>query len=311
VLNDLVQEGLLYRLQGKGTFVASTRPQKNTIDLDQIAIVISSKLTEVLFSDILSETQSGAAENGFDLIFSDSKNDARIEFDYIERLKNKVKGFIIFPSDNYAWEGLSRKALTDLKNENLPFVLIDRRIPDFEANFVGTDNFAGAYEAVSELFRENYESVACLTCNDWRGKSALVERLEGYKKAVRDCGKKEIILEVERGNPNLPAVENFMGAKRNSAIFSTENLQMDKVLNIASKHNLNIPNDLGIITFDKTRNYTPIPLSIVSQPMKEIGERAAKILIEKIKSGRTNECVDIKLKPKLILAESTRNKKTN
>lgn len=301
-LNDLTDEGYLYRIRGKGTFVSAIQKKESKAS-DLIAIVMPSQQTGSMFSDIIVGSQAEAAANGLDMIYSNSRDTAVTECEYIERLKDKVRGLILFLTDNYADWARSKKALENLRKENIPFVLIDRHIPGFETDFVGTDNFTGAYDAVTELIREAYDDVACVICSDWQERSALVERLNGYKKAVKDNGRKEIILEVERKNPEMPTVQDFLKKGRNKALFTAE---IQEAVNIAGQSRLVIPGELGIIGFDKVEVYTPLQLSVVAQPMKAIGENAAKLLIERIKGNKSTKPMQIRLKPELILNKSTR-----
>jgi len=304
-LNDLTDEGYLYRIRGKGTFVSS-RPQKERAATDLVALVMPSQQSGSMFSDIIVGSQNSAALGGFDLIFSNSKDNAIIESEYIERLMKKVRGFIIFLSDDYPHLNISRKTLENLRKENIPFVLIDRHMPGLDSDFVGTDNFAGAYNAVTELFLENYENIACVICDDWKQRSALAERLDGYRKAIRDNGRKEIVIEVKRRKGDMPAVAELLRREKNVGIFSPEIFEAAKILELALKHKRGIPEDIGIIGFDKAEIHTQIPLSIVTQPMRAIGEKAAKLLLERINGGKASKAIEIRLKPELVLSESTR-----
>jgi DNA-binding LacI/PurR family transcriptional regulator len=303
-LNSLTEEGYLYRIRGKGTFV-SPFPKKD-LAADIIAIVIPSQQTGTMFSEIVIGSQKGAVSKGFDLIYSNSNDSALVEAEYIEQLKKKVKGFIIFLTDDYARWDVSKKTIQALKHERIPFVLIDRYMPDLNSDFVGTDNFAGACAAVNELTRKNYENIACVICNDWKERSALRERLEGYKKAIKENQKKAMIIEIERTKTKAPELLDFLQKEKNAGIFTAESLDAVKIMEFAVDKKLKIPEDIGIVGFDKPEEYTPIPMSFVEQPMMEIGIKAAKLLIDRI-NGENSIRRNIRIKPELILNRSVRN----
>ena len=70
--------------------------------------------------------------------------------------------------------------------EEMPLVAIDRRVPGVELDFVGTDNYRGAYEATRHLISQGHVRIAHLTRLETT--EAAADRLCGYQQALRDAG---------------------------------------------------------------------------------------------------------------------------
>ena len=68
----------------------------------------------------------------------------------------------------------------------MPVVAIDRRVPGVALDFVGTDNFRGAYEATQHLISQGHTRIAHLTRMETT--EAAADRLGGYQQALHDAG---------------------------------------------------------------------------------------------------------------------------
>ena len=67
--------------------------------------------------------------------------------------------------------------------------------------------------------------------------------------------------------------------------------------------NLTIPKDFSIVGFDGLANEV-IPLTTVKQPIYNVGERLAEVLISRI-NNRSKEIEKILLKPEIIISKSS------
>ena len=94
--------------------------------------------------------------------------------------------------------------------------------------------------------------------------------------------------------------------KKVDAIFAGNDVIALGILDYASTHEYNIPNDLGVIGFDNIF-YSDLPqiqLTTMHQPKYELGEYAVKILLDKILNGENKVKKRITLDPKLIIRKT-------
>jgi len=69
---------------------------------------------------------------------------------------------------------------------------------------------------------------------------------------------------------------------------------------------LKVPDDISVMGFDDIREaaYQSPALTTIRQPLREIGETAARTLVDRIE-GRRNAVAEIAVEPTLVVREST------
>src|SRR5580658_523665 len=103
-------------------------------------------LMQSFFAEIASALTAALSPAGYHLLISHSSENAAEEVANIDLLvSRKVDGLIIASAQR------SAKAFRSLKT---PYVLIDRRVPGLEANYVGTRNEEIGYLATSHLIEQ-------------------------------------------------------------------------------------------------------------------------------------------------------------
>jgi LacI family transcriptional regulator len=98
-----------------------------------------------------------------------------------------------------------------------------------------------------------------------------------------------------------------------TAIFVT-NYEMTLGAIVAlNERNVKIPDELSLIGFDDLYLSKVIrpPLSIVVQPMQQIGETAANLLVKRLKGDTANFPAMFRLKTEVIMRESVRDLTSN
>jgi LacI family transcriptional regulator len=94
--------------------------------------------------------------------------------------------------------------------------------------------------------------------------------------------------------------------KHFTALFAYNDIAAIGAIRAIREAGLNVPEDISVIGFDDIREaaYQSPSLSTVRQPLREMGEIAARTLVDRIE-GRKNSILEIALKPTLIAREST------
>lgn len=234
---------------------------------------------------------------GYNLVISSSDESAQNENKLINIMLNQqVDGLIIATTQNdvNSFEGL--------RERGLPFVLIDRKIDGYEANYVGVDNFDGTYRLTKLLMKEGYKDIFYLSVTpDFL--STIREREQGYLKAI---GKKKALTEkVNFNDPEKDVDEIVQNIIKNkpvkTAIIASNNNVAKCCLKAFKKYGLKIPNDIALVSFDDIElfEFSNPPITAISQPLDEIGEQAADLLIKNL-SGKKEKCKNIVLKTGII-----------
>lgn len=257
--------------------------------------ILIPELNNIFCAEIITEVEDILRSHGYATMICDCRTDANREIEAIEFLKKRrVDGVIVMPS------GSKGKHFEKLIRAGIPVVLLDRKLDDIECDCVLVDNKEGAKGAVERLIRAGHQKIGMIT-----GPSDVFtakERLLGYYEALRDAN-------IERDNRlisyNDYTIKGGMAGLRKlveenpemTAVFvSNYELTMGVVIE-ANELNLSIPEQLSVVGFDNVefaRACVP-KLSIVSQPTKEIAEKLAEIMLDRLEheNERTNLIVKL------------------
>ncbi len=253
--------------------------------------LIIADIANPFFGKLGREIEQEAARYGYHVIFCSShENPEKSEQQIAMLQQSQVDGYIISPPIH------SEEQIRSLSKGNIPYVLIDRYFPGIESNCIVVDNFEAAYQATNHLLKLGRKKIANITVN-----LELVnmrERTEGYKQALADRS-----IEVDE---NLIKVLPFSHDNKDVSTAIRElagdrdNLKVDAILFSTSKIGimgiecvteigLKIPDEIAVVSFDNADAYKICvsPVSVVAQPLKEIGTKAVRILLDEIAHPET------------------------
>ncbi|MDI3548781.1 MAG: GntR family transcriptional regulator, arabinose operon transcriptional repressor [Halanaerobiales bacterium] len=289
-IQELVHEGHLYRVQGSGTFVFD-----NTNAFEHFGSSIGVILTHCeheMEANILSGIENIIQEKGFRMTFVSSHDDYQREAEYIHRMRlNGVKGLIIMPAEDQK----ESNAITDLKNEKFPFVLVDRRLQDCETDCVMSDNIDGGYKATEYLIEIGHTKIGFVK-RKYSKTSSITDRIIGYKNALKEYGIEilpELIFSYDENLQEEEIHSSLSKYVKNTgvtAIVAINDYVALDIIKMSRKRNIQIPEELSLIGFDNLdfTKHLEVPLTTIAQSPKEIGEEAAKLLVEKINNQQGN-----------------------
>lgn len=195
----------------------------------------------------------------------------------------QVDGLIIVPVEN------CEKDILYLNKHEIPFVLIDRILPDIEANIIAIDNSRAAFRATNQLIKTGHKRIGFIS---YQSKLLnLADRKNGYllalaaakikanEKLIKEVSERNLADEVRTSIDQLlklsPAVD--------SIFFATETLAVEGLRYINQLH-IQVPQQLGIVSFDKSESFEMFycPITHGSQPLEEIGRLAVTTLLDTI-----------------------------
>lgn len=195
-----------------------------------------------------------------------------------------------------------------INEKTCPVVLIDVPDDSFEDfDKVIIDNLEGAKEAVRYLIEIGHSRIGFIS-----DVVTTKKRFEGYKEALKGKNIKidEELIEIRIGRSEEVGYQaglKLLSRKdRPTAIFCVNDLIAIGLLRASFELNIKVPEHLSIIGFDDipVSRYLPIPLTTVSQPIKDIAREAVLLLIDRIKNPE-RPCITKKLKTNLIIRKST------
>lgn len=247
--------------------------------------LIVSDISNIFFAKIGRSVEDKAGSCGYNVIFSSSDENSQKESQLLQVMKDRrVDGLIISSTQ------VNKNEILELKNENYPFVLIDRYFTDIDTNYVVADNFEGSYQAVNHLIKLGHRKIGHITVFPDHVQ-CMQERLSGYKKALEDNGiefnpylVKDISWGNMKENVEMSLRELLKPPYSVSALFVTNNRLTINSIDCINNLRLRIPQDLALVSFDDIDLFrlSYPPITAVAQNEERIGAEAVKILLEEI-----------------------------
>jgi LacI family kdg operon repressor len=272
-----------------------------------IGMVIAD-ITNPFSTEMLRGAETICKKNDYSLIVCNTDNDPVEELDYIFMLQaHRIDGLIINTT------GKNNEFLYKLAaDDEIPVVLVDRKIPELDFDTISVDNKEGTSEIVNFLLEKGYERIAFFT-EPVKKISSRIERMDTFIKILSE--KKhmnaskdlyEIDINISKNLEN--GINSFLenSQKNSRVIFATNGVILLKIMSIIKSKNLRIPEDIGIVGFDNPE-WTEIignGITTFAQPAYKIGNTAMNRILSRI-NGDVDEPKIIELPGQLIIRGST------
>ncbi|MHC1703604.1 MAG: LacI family DNA-binding transcriptional regulator [Tenuifilaceae bacterium] len=250
--------------------------------------LIVSDIANSFYSKIARNIEDLAEEHGYNLITCSTDEDIQRELRLIKLLRGKqVDGLIISSSQENAEEFIRLKA------EGFPFVLIDRYFVGLDIPAVVVNNRSGAEHATNHLFTQGYKRPMALAISPVHVYT-IHERVAGFRNELRDMSMKPWIEKVPFEDP-FGFIDSLIEKLKKTnqlpdSIFAMNNNIATATLQALRKHNISIPDQIGLVCFDDVPYFNFIQPSItaVAQPIKEISSVSFELLL-KLMNGKAEE----------------------
>ncbi|MCC7447860.1 MAG: GntR family transcriptional regulator [Anaerolineae bacterium] len=307
-------EGLLYRVHGKGTYVAEsagTQPAK------LIGFLIPN-FRSTFDSQLLSGAERYLRERGYRVMFAHTDRAVDEENRLMREMSREgVSGFLLWPAMG---EGQRRYLEA---NHAIPAVFLDRSIPGVDYPCVAAEHYQGGCYAVQHLIDLGHSAIGFVSrphLTLW----PIAERLRAYNDTLHAAGllPHPPILVGDSAELGVRyAEESYADARgqeisqlqvilsqpdRPTALFAMNDLMALQVLRAANLAGLKVPDDLSLVGFDDMEIVSHIdpPLTTVAQNPFRVGAEAARVLLDLV-GGKRPDQPTILLPTRLIVREST------
>jgi DNA-binding LacI/PurR family transcriptional regulator len=308
----LVNEGLIERVQGRGTFVGqlpSNGGPVTQLERKQIGLVLNRTLLTQVNMDLLVGVEQAAKSHGYSVSFTYSEGNQEQQARDIALLRaNHVLGMIIYPLGDTTHDA----SIQQLQADHVPLVLMDRYFPDLAIDYVGLDNVGSGYRATEHLLILGHRRIGFVFSHEETLRTTSVhERWLGYCKALQKYGvsydEAQVVPDFRHLQMSAHAglIEFLERPDRPDAIFAVNDYVALDVMQAAKAIHLHIPEDLAVVGFDDRSFAAHVhpPLTTIVQPFMDVGLRAGTLLISRIE-GIGGAPKHIELPTNLIIRES-------
>ena len=253
---------------------------------------------------VLRGAEKACQEAGYLVMLFNLGNEGGREQEAIEALSSyQVDGFILNTLGGEA------RAIAQATRHGKPVVLVDRRHPGMQADFVSLDNAGAARLGVQHLADTGHQSLLYVT-EPVRGVSSREERSAAVQGCAAALGAplQARVFENPADDPDgLDAALRQLRGQPRPAVFCGNAIITLRVAAAAARLDCRLGQDLGLIGFDETE-WAPLVgpgLSTLAQPTDALGRQATRCLLERLQ-GQAPPPRQILLPATLIARGSTR-----
>lgn len=303
-LNELEQEGLIYRVRGKGSFVKAKETSATTIE--ESFVIKNNKALFIL--PFLNDLSVGNFTEG--LLPTLQQEQIEVSMATLDVFKQKTvdeltqeyDGLIYYAEDT----DLYLDILVKLSMKHFPVIVLDKK--HFELNFptILSDNVNGGFLATQQLIAQGHERIAYLFGNTTHPQS-VKNRYVGYLHALNQA---DIAFHTSSGDEkatNHDLIE-YLTENNITGIVCENDLVAIEAMRILKQHHYHVPDDFSIIGFDNIQasQFVDPPLTTIAQDFTLIGAIAGETLITWLKTKKMPQ--DQKVPVRLITRQSTKER---
>ncbi|MDB5054650.1 MAG: araR [Bacilli bacterium] len=309
---ELEQEGWLYRIQGKGTFVA--KPQIQQEKSIQTIGFLTTYISDYIFPHIVRGAEAVLRQKGYRLFLSSTDNDKEKEKDCLKMMLNQsLSGMIIEPTKS-AEGNPNLSYFLSMDYQKIPYIMINERYTEMDCPYIKVDDESGGFQAAEHLIQLGHRRIAgFFKTDDLQG----VHRLKGFIRAHHQYQvplSPELAIHYTTEEKVLKPYEAALGLlghtdQRVTAFVCYNDELAVQLLGAIRQVGLSVPQDISIVGFDDSSlaTATEIQLTTLSHPKTEIGTEAAELIIAMIEhKGEEKSKVAQIHQPKLIIRDSTK-----
>lgn len=247
--------------------------------------LIIEDISNSFFSRIARLIEDKAYKRGYKIIYSSTENSIDKAKELINMFKSrKVDAYIISPV-----KGIEEDIKMLLDDGN-PVILFDRNLPDLNVSYVGADHFTASYQSIQSFIDQGKKNIALVTTDI--NVEQIIERFEGYKKALEDNGityNEELVVKVhfnQDEQATIDQVKALFNSKNIDAVLFATNYLAIGGLKALKQINKKIDDNFAVIAYDDHEAFelhTP-SVSAVQQPLEEIAETIIKLILSQLSS---------------------------
>lgn len=290
-LRELEVEGYLRRYPGRGSFVAPAAERARRAGLTGMRMIamacpiISSFHVRAVIEGFSTRLQAEDIQTVTYFLGVNENTEARLLADIRH---TGVEGLALW-KDKYEDAAHERALLERFRATRFPFVLCDRYLEGFDADFVGTDNHAVGYSLTRALLDEGHTRIGflALAFNITTSK----ERLEGYREALAEAGLDFVAhrigaLGVAADNADAVVMGLLACQARPTALLCADEKAAGAALAVLHRRGYRVPEDmrLACVNDGDNEDCLGVPVIQARQQSQRIGQETADVLLARMEN---------------------------
>ncbi|MCC8034998.1 MAG: LacI family transcriptional regulator [Rikenellaceae bacterium] len=259
--------------------------------------VVVSDISNNFFSDIARKIEDTAYGLDYSVIFgSTDENPDKFERIVDVFMGRGIDGLILVPCENCL------PTIKKVIEANIPLMLLDRTIREYEVDSITLNNHRAAAMAVEHLVKSGRKRIEMISYA--MNVSNIKEREAGYRAAMTEHGLADNIKIHTVRFKDIPVqmekiVRDLSKRRVDALFFATNTLTIEGIKKLSGRDR-NFEK-ISVVGFDESEAFDLAQPFIphVKQPVGLFGTESVKILLDSI-TNRKQQVVSIKLNPELV-----------
>jgi DNA-binding LacI/PurR family transcriptional regulator len=245
-----------------------------------------------------------AIRNNFNLILCNTSNEHERFLTYLQLMVEKRVDGLLLANISTAED------LNEVEKTGLKYVLVNRKPPSYDKNFVGINNHLTSEIAINHLAAQGYKRIAFFGGDP--EVSTSKERKAGFISGMIQNGLEvdpQLIFDgnftMESGYTNVKKMLDLVQG-RPAAICAASDVVAFGVVKGLMDSGICVPEDMAVMGNDNisfSENFI-VPLSTIDHPTYEMGKLSMEFLLQMINEKSDVQSRQIALTPSLVVRES-------
>lgn len=262
-------------------------------------------ITNPFFTTLARGVGDAASKQGFNVIFCNTDESESEQAEQLTALVQKrVDGVLLVPACS------SAEPVAFLRDQKVPVVVLDRRVPDCSVDSVRCDSEEGAYQLVKLLLGLGHRRIGILSGPE--RVSTAQDRVAGYRRAMVEHGIRIEADLIAHGSftqaGGYEMTQKMLAlSPRPTALFAANNFIAIGAYQALRDTGLRVPEDVAMVAFDDLPASMVIEpfFTVAAQPAYEMGRRATELLLKRLTGDNLDACQEIVLPFDLIVRRSS------
>lgn len=307
---SMKEKGILFTVQGKGTFVRDVTAVLNRQHI--IGFGTISFKSYNLYPQILQEVSRFTEKAGYSMMLGQTRNTFETERSCLLNFLEKNVDAVILDPTHCGLANANEDIYRMFQEQNKPLIMYSARHINETASFVVADDVQGGYLAARHLLDLGHRVIGGIfQADDTRG----YDRCQGMLKALCedqvtihtnliDWYSSACIDHLEEADASTPNPELVRILRGCTALIVYNDIIAKYVLRVLDAMHLRCPEDISIVSFDDTElNSGSIGLTTIPYPGSRIGCCLGETVMELLNDP--TRVIQKKVPVELIIREST------
>lgn len=305
-LTELIAEGYLYRIPGKGTFVERANQVARKLERAEFSVAFVIRKAWYAFAQsgymrILEGVERALRTRNYRLVFVTKEDEESLGFDPKHAREAGYDGLIMVGPT-------SEGQVNELQAARVPFILLDPPATIAGVNSISMDYYEGSQQAVRYLARLGHREIGYIGIEH-------SEKYRGHLDALRGLGLQanpQFAQFIEVGGVEIPGYQHGREAMEQmlklgalpTAMQITNDLVAMGVMDVLRREGLRIPDDLSIVTYDDNfHGQADPPLTTICTDLEEFGAIGVQRLFALMEHPE-QRCQNISVRLDLVIRSS-------